>query len=159
MLQNSVNSAQALGVAGQISKARDSFFNTIGGVCVDDKVEVGYFVQAGDNEGEVKGVKGAAVSGAILGVVIFDNFADGAGDSVSKANGASVTILNEGSVFIETTATAKAGQFVGVKTADGSLVFGDSTTIADAAYTGFKVVKGNASAERGVIEISTAGAR
>ncbi len=159
MLQKEVNAIQALGVAGQISKARDSFFNTISGVCVDDKVEVGYFVQAGDNEGEVKGVKGAAVSGAILGVVIFDNFADGASDSAVKASGASVTILNEGSVFIETDKTAKAGQYVGVSTTDGNLAFGDSTTITGAKYTGFVVVKGNGADERGVIEISTAGAR
>lgn len=157
MLQNKVNATQALGVAGHIARGRSSYFNTISGVCADDKVKIGYFVQAGDNEGEVKGVDGVAVTKAILGVAVFDNFQDGSGDSALKAQGATVTILNAGSVFIETELQATANQYVGVKTTDGSLAFGDSKTISGATYTGFKVVKGNESATRGVIEISTAG--
>lgn len=158
MFQKQVETAQALGVAGHIAQGRGSYFNTISGICADDKVEVGYFVQRGDNEGEFKGVKGAAVT-KVAGVAIFDNFQSANGDSAVKAKGASVTILNEGSVFIEAQAVAKAGQFVGVKSTDGSLIFGDTTTITDGVFTGFVVVKGNGEAKRGVIEISTAGAR
>lgn len=159
MFQKQVETAQALGVAGHIAQGRGSYFNTISGICADDKVEVGYFVQRGDNEGEFKGVKGVESVTTIVGVAIFDNFQSANGDSAVKAKGANVTVLNEGSVFIEAQVVAKAGQFVGVKTADGSLIFSDTTTITGGIFTGFVVVKGNGEAKRGVIEISTAGAR
>lgn len=158
MFQKQVETAQALGVAGHIAQGRGSYFNTISGICADDKVEVGYFVQRGDNEGEFKGVRGSAVT-KVAGVAIFDNFQSANGDSAVKAKGATVTILNEGSVFIEVNVVAKAGQFVGVKSADGSLIFSDTSAITGGVFTGFVVVKGNGEAKRGVIEISTAGAR
>lgn len=158
MFQKQVETAQALGVAGHIAQGRGSYFNTISGICADDKVEVGYFVQRGDKEGEFKGVKGATIK-SIAGVAIFDNFQSANGNSAVKAKGENVTVLNEGSVFIEATAVAKAGQFVGVKSTDGSLIFSDTTTITSGVFTGFVVVKGNGDANRGVIEISTAGAR
>ena len=158
MFQKQVETAQALGVAGHIAQGRGSYFNTISGICADDKVEVGYFVQRGDKEGEFKGVKGVAVT-KVAGVAIFDNFQSANGDSAVKAKGATVTVLNEGSVFIEAQDAAKAGQFVGVKSADGSLIFSETSTITSGVFTGFVVVKGNGEARRGVIEISTAGAR
>ena len=158
MFQKQVETAQALGVAGHIAQGRGSYFNTISGICADDKVEVGYFVQRGDKEGEFKGVKGASVV-KVAGVAIFDNFQSANGSSAVKAKGENVTILNEGSVFIETTATATAGQFVFVKATDGSLAFDNTNTKTDHTFTGFVVVKGNGEAKRGVIEISTAGAR
>ena len=158
MFQKQVETAQALGVAGHIAQGRGSYFNTISGICADDKVEVGYFVQRGDKEGEFKGVKGQAVT-KVAGVAIFDNFQSANGSSAVKEKGANVTVLNEGSVFIEAQAVATAGQFVGVKSADGTLIFSDTTTITDGVFTGFIVVKGNGEAKRGVIEISTAGAR
>lgn len=158
MFQKQVETAQALGVAGHIAQGRGSYFNTISGICADDKVEVGYFVQRGDNEGEFKGVRGAAVT-KVAGVAIFDNFQSANGSSAVKAKGASVTVLNEGSVFIEAEAAAKVGQFVFVKSSDGSLIFGDTTTTENGVFTGFIVVKGNSDKKRGVIEISTAGAR
>lgn len=158
MFQKQVETAQALGVAGHIAQGRGSYFNTISGICADDKVEIGYFVQRGDNEGEFKGVKGSTVT-KVAGVAIFDNFQSANGDSAVKVKGATVTVLNEGSVFIEAQETAKAGQFVFVKTANGSLVFDNTNTKTDHTFTGFIVVKGNAEAKRGVIEISTAGAR
>ena len=157
MFQKQVETAQALGVAGHIAQGRGSYFNTISGICADDKVEVGYFVQRGDKEGEFKGVKGVAVT-KVAGVAIFDNFQSANGDSAVKAKGATVTVLNEGSVFIEAQVVAKAGQFVGVKSTDGSLIFSDTSTITSGVFTGFVVVKGNGEAKRGVIEISTAGA-
>lgn len=157
MFQKQVETAQALGVAGHIAQGRGSYFNTISGICADDKVEVGYFVQRGDKEGEFKGVKGVAVT-KVAGVAIFDNFQSANGDSAVKAKGATVTVLNEGSVFIEAQVAAKAGQFVGVKSTDGSLIFSDTSTITSGVFTGFVVVKGNGEAKRGVIEISTAGA-
>lgn len=161
MFQKQVETAQALGVAGHIAQGRGSYFNTISGICADDKVEVGYFVQRGDKEGEFKGVRGVrgVAANKVAGVAIFDNFQSANGDSAIKAKGANVTVLNEGSVFIEAQEVAKAGQFVGVKSADGSLIFSDTSTIESGVFTGFVVVKGNGEAKRGVIEISTAGAR
>ena len=158
MLQNEVKSTQALGVAGYIARGRDSYFNTIGGVCADEKVEVGYFVQRGDNEGEFKGVKGNAVAN-VAGVAIFDNFKDSVGDTSLKNKGDTIAVLNAGSVYIETSAVAKVGQFVGVATKDGALIFSDTKEITGGVFTGFMVVKGNASATKGVIEISTAGVK
>lgn len=158
MLQNEVKSTQALGVAGYIARGRDSYFNTIGGVCADEKVEVGYFVQRGDNEGEFKGVKGNAVTN-IAGVAIFDNFKDSVGDTPLKNKGDTIAVLNAGSVYIETSAIATAGQFVGVSATDGSLQFADDKTFTGGVFTGFQVVKGNSTATKGVIEISTAGVK
>ncbi len=159
MFQKQVETAQALGVAGHIAQGRSSYFNTISGICADDKVEVGFFVQRGDNEGEFKGVKGVAVT-KVAGVAIFDNFQSANGSSVKKAKGEIVTILNEGSVFIETTKLAKAGQFVTLASTNGEVNFLDSlASIGLGVNTGFIVVKGNSEAKRGVIEISTAGAR
>lgn len=158
MLQNEVKSTQALGVAGYIARGRDSYFNTIGGVCADEKVEVGYFVQRGDNEGEFKGVKGNAVTN-IAGVAIFDNFKDSVGDTSLKNKGDTIAVLNAGSVYIETSAVATAGQFVGVATKDGALIFSDTKEITSGVFTGFMVVKGNSTATKGVIEISTAGVK
>lgn len=158
MFQKQVETAQALGVAGHIAQGRGSYFNTISGICADDKVEVGHFVQRGANEGEFKGVKGQSVT-KVAGVAIFDNFQSANGSSAVKEKGANVTVLNEGSVFIETSMVAKEGQFVGVRTADGELIFNDTNTFTDGVFTGFVVVKGNGEANRGVIEISTAGAR
>jgi hypothetical protein len=158
MFQKQVETAQALGVAGHIAQGRGSYFNTISGICADDKVEVGYFVQRGDKEGEFKGVRGVAVE-KVAGVAIFDNFQSANGSSDVKAKGANVTVLNEGSVFIEAQVVAKAGQFVFVKNDDGRLAFDNTNTKANHTLTGFVVVKGNGEAKRGVIEISTAGAR
>lgn len=160
MFQKQVETTQAFGVAGHIAQGRGSYFNTISGICADDKVEVGYFVQIGDKEGEFKGVKGAAVVTKVAGVAIFDNFQSANGNSAVKAKGENVTVLNEGSVFIETQKVAKAGQFVFVNKTDGVLAFNDTTTATTTdIYTGFVVVKGNDEEKRGVIEISTAGAR
>ncbi len=158
MLQSEVKATQALGVAGSIANGYDSYRNTISGVCADDKVEVGYFVQRGDNEGEFKGVKGVATT-AVAGVAIFDNFKDSASDTSLKNKGDTLCVLNAGSVYIETTAIAKAGQYVGVSTEDGSLMFGDTSTFTKGVFTGFQVVVGNATATRGVIVISTAGVK
>lgn len=155
MLQNQVNSAQALGVAGQISRGRDSYFNTISGVAADANVKIGGFVLFGTNEGEFVGLGGdvAASEANVAGVCIFDNFRDGS-EGNDKAKGDTITILTAGSVFVETESVAKAGQFVGIKS--GAVVFGDSKTATDTIFTGFRVIKGNDSASRGVIEISTA---
>ena len=159
--QKQVNLNQALGNVGQISKANHSFCNVIPAIAADENVRVGSFVQSktsSTNENEVIGTSGKAISGSILGVVVRDSLKV-AGDSTATLavkKGENCAVLNEGSIFIETSLQAKKGQYVFLKKADGSLGFFDTTTQSDYTYTGFRVSKGNETAARGVIEITTA---
>ena len=159
--QKQVNLNQALGNVGQISKAHHSFCNVISAIAADDFVKVGSFVQSSTsatNENEVVGASGKAISGSILGVVVRDSLKV-AGDSTATLavkKGENCAVLNEGSIFIETSLQAKKGQYVFLKDADGTLAFDDTATKASHTYTGFRVSKGNETAARGVIEITTA---
>lgn len=160
--QKQVNANQALGNVGQISKAHHSFCNVIPAIAADEFVKVGSFVQSkaagATNENEVIGASGKAITGSILGVVVRDSLKV-AGDStptLEVKKGENCAILTEGSIFIEVNAIAKKGQYVFLKTADGSLGFYNTTTQSDYTYTGFRVSKGNETAARGVIEITTA---
>ena len=159
--QKQVNANQALGNVGQISKAHHSFLNVIPAIAADDFVKVGSFVQSSStatNENEVVGASGKQITGSILGVVVRDSLKV-AGDStptLEVKKGENCAILTEGSIFIEVNAIAKKGQYVFLKTADGSLGFYNASTQNDYTYTGFRVSKGNEAAARGVIEITTA---
>ena len=159
--QKQVNLNQALGNVGQISKAYHSFCNVIPAIAADENVRVGSFVQSKTsptNENEVIGASGKAISGSILGVVVRDSLKV-AGDSTATLavkKGENCAILTEGSIFIEVNAIAKKGQYVFLKTDDGTLAFDNSATKASYTYTGFRVSKGNETAARGVIEITTA---
>ena len=158
--QKQVNLNQALGNVGQISKAHHSFCNVIPAIAADEFVKVGSFVQSKTsptNENEVIGASGKAISGSILGVVVRDSLKV-AGDStptLEVKKGENCAILNEGSIFIETSLQAKKGQYVFLKTDDGTLAFDDTATKTSHTYTGFRVSKGNETAARGVIEITT----
>lgn len=159
--QKQVNLNQALGNVGQISKAHHSFLNVIPAIAADDFVKVGSFVQssaAATNENEVIGASGKAISGSILGVVVRDSLKV-AGDStptLEVKKGENCAVLNEGSIFIETSLQAKKGQYVFLKTDDGTLAFDNTATKASHTYTGFRVSKGNDTATAGLIEITTA---
>ena len=159
--QKQVNANQALGNVGQISKAHHSFLNVIPAIAADDFVKVGSFVQSSStatNENEVIGASGKAISGSILGVVVRDSLKV-AGDStptLEVKKGENCAILNEGSIFIETSLQAKKGQYVFLKTDDGTLAFDNTATKASHTYTGFRVSKGNETATAGLIEITTA---
>ena len=159
--QKQVNANQALGNVGQISKAHHSFLNVIPAIAADDFVKVGSFVQstaAATNENEVVGASGKQITGSILGVVVRDSLKV-AGDStptLAVKKGENCAILTEGSIFIEVNAIAKKGQYVFLKTADGTLAFDNTATKESHTYTGFRVSKGNETAARGVIEITTA---
>ena len=159
--QKQVNLNQALGNVGQISKAYHSFCNVIPAIAADENVRVGSFVQstaAATNENEVIGASGKQITGSILGVVVRDSLKV-AGDSTATLavnKGENCAVLNEGSIFIETSLQAKKGQYVFLKTDDGTLAFDNSATKASYTYTGFRVSKGNETAARGVIEITTA---
>ena len=159
--QKQVNLNQALGNVGQISKANHSFCNVIPAIAADENVRVGSFVQSKTsptNENEVIGASGKQITGSILGVVVRDSLKV-TGDSTATLavkKGENCAILTEGSIFIEVNAIAKKGQYVFLKTADGSLGFYNASTQNDYTYTGFRVSKGNETAARGVIEITTA---
>ena len=159
--QKQVNLKQALGNVGQISKAYHSFCNVIPAIAADENVSVGSFVQSktsSTNENEVIGASGKAITGSILGVVVRDSLKV-AGDSTATLavkKGENCAILTEGSIFIETSLQAKKGQYVFLKDADGTLAFDNTATKTSYTYTGFRVSKGNETAARGVIEITTA---
>lgn len=159
--QKQVNANQALGNVGQISKAHHSFLNVIPAIAADEFVKVGSFVQSSStatNENEVIGASGKAISGSILGVVVRDSLKV-TGDStptLEVKKGENCAILTEGSIFIEVSVEAKKGKYVMLQTTDGALGFYDSSTQSGYTYTGFRVSKGNETAARGVIEITTA---
>lgn len=159
--QKQVNANQALGNVGQISKAHHSFLNVIPAIAADEFVKVGSFVQSKTsptNENEVIGASGKAITGSILGVVVRDSLKV-AGDStptLEVKKGENCAVLNEGSIFIETSLQAKKGQYVFLKTDDGTLAFDNTATKASYTYTGFRVSKGNDTATAGLIEITTA---
>ena len=159
--QKQVYLNQALGNVGQISKAHHSFCNVIPAIAADEFVKVGSFVQSKTsptNENEVIGASGKQITGSILGVVVRDSLKV-AGDStptLEVKKGENCAILTEGSIFIEVNVIAKKGQYVFLKTDDGTLVFDDNATKTSHTYTGFRVSKGNETAARGIIEITTA---
>ena len=161
--QKTVSKTQALGSAGQISKAFHNYCNTFSAVATDENVCVGCFVQAGTNDGEVKGASGQAVTGKILGVVVKDKYISSCGTEAVNTYkvGDNVTVLNAGNIFIEVKAAAKVGQYVHLVTATGALSFDDNIDNGGTkTYTGFRVSVGNAApyATNGIIEISTANA-
>lgn len=158
--QTQVNKIQALGNVGQISKGHHDYLNVVSGIVADENVKVGGFIQAvanPTNENEVKGASGVAITGDILGVVVRDSLKNqnSISESLTLEKGTNCLILNVGSIFIECEGEAKKGQYVFLKTDDGSLVFDNSSTKASHTYTGFRVSKGNASG-KGIIEITTA---
>ena len=150
-----------MGNVGQLSKAHHSFCNVLPAIAADDFVKVGSFVQstaAATNENEVIGASGKQITGSILGVVVRDSLKV-AGDSTATLavkKGENCAVLNEGSIFIETSLQAKKGQYVFLKTDDGTLAFDNAATKASHTYTGFRVSKGNDTATAGLIEITTA---
>lgn len=163
MFQKTVSKTQALGSAGQISKAFHNYCNTFSAVATDENVSVGCFVQAGDNDGEVKGASGQNITGKILGVVVKDKYVSSCGTEAVNTYkvGDNVTILNAGNIFIEVKAAAKVGQYVHLVTATGALSFDDNIDNGGTkTYTGFRVSVGNAApyATNGIIEITTANA-
>lgn len=164
--QKTVNKTQALGSAGQISKAFHNYCNTFSAIAGDDKICVGCFVQStsGTNEREVIDASGEAITGKILGVVVKDKYISSCGTEAVHIyrQGDNVTILNAGNIFIEAEVEAKQGQYVHLSKDAGVLSFDDEidATGATKVYTGFRVSVGNADpyADEGIIEITTANA-
>ena len=162
--QQTVKQTQALGSAGQISKAFHNYCNTFSAVVAEaDSVCVGCFVQSTNKDGEVKGASGKAIDGKILGVVVKDKYISSCGTEAVHTYkvGDNVTILNAGNIFIEAKVNASQGQYVHLVNDTGVLSFDNAIdTGGTKTYTGFRVSVGNADpyTNKGIIEITTANA-
>lgn len=162
--QKEVSSSQALGSAGQISKAFHSYCNTISAVADSDDVCVGCFAQIVSSNNTrllVKGASGVEITGKVAGVVVKDKYIDTCGTEAKHIyrRGDNVTILSAGSIFIEVESQATIGQYVHLVKTSGALSFDDAIdTSGDKVYTGFVVSKGNDAPyeDDGLIEITTA---
>lgn len=155
MLQSTVKSTLPVGSEGNIYKAEHSFFASVQGLVIDDITKVGSFVQAGTKEDEVTMASGQAITTAIIGVVVKEKLRNSAVETDLVEKGNNVTVLTEGYIYIATSLIATQGQYVFLKTADGTLAFGNASTLADHTYTGFRVDIGNATATAGIIGITS----
>ena len=130
--------------AGQILKGLHSNFAGHCAPVKDNSVCVGCFVQ---NDGKfVKGASGVAITGKIMGIAIAGTYITSDVSTQVYPTENIAFFANKGCIAIETETPAKVGQYVFLKTADGELAFGDSETLADHTYTGFRVVYGTGDA-------------
>lgn len=149
--QRQVYAKQALGSAGDIVKGLHSYFTAFQYPAKDNSVCVGCFVQL---DGDfVKGASGNPVTGKILGIAIKDRFIGGDAPTAIYRPNDIVSVMVKGCIFIETEAPAKVGQYVFLKTDNGTLAFDDTDTKADYTYTGFRVAKGTGATLAGDSEI------
>lgn len=147
MLQNEIYSKQALGNAGQISKAEHAFLATQTGVAVND-IKVGSAVGIGTNQGEITNTNLTADN--FLGFCVKDRLINAVSDTDIYPSGSNVTAITKGSIYIKAPATATQGQAVNITSA-GVVSFG---TVGSGAFdTGWRVSVGGASGD--VIEITT----
>lgn len=157
--QSVVKPTQALGIPGQISKGFHSYCNTIQAIVADDNVKAGAFVQTkadGTNEDEVVSV-GANPTGKVLGVVVRDRLVNNEGTTETYPKGSTITVVTEGSVFIQGSQDAKRGYYVHIAKASGAVQFMGSIN-PNELYVGWKVEKSQPLADGNyLIEITTAG--
>ena len=156
MLQSTVKNTMPVGSAGNIYKAEHSFYTSVQGLVIDDITKVGAFVQAGTKEDEVTMASGQAITKPIIGVVVKDKLRNSAVETDLVEKGNNVTVLIEGYICIATSLVATRDQYVFLRTADGALAFGNTSTLAGHTYTGFRVDIGNATATAGIIGITRA---
>lgn len=154
MLQAQVLPTQALGSAGVIYKSEHSFLNTVQRVAIA-AITVGTFVQANAVANEAKPASGAAITGNIMGIAVKNDLVNSIGNTALIPSGNNFTVLTDGNIFIETSLVATQGQYVFLKTDDGTLAFGNSATLGGYTYTGFMVDIGNATATAGLIGITS----
>lgn len=113
-------------------------------VANDNSLEVGSFASLGANADEIVGQKG---DGAVVGFIPFQGY-KGLNNSYESGEKVLVDIGNNAvySLALQNGITAKRGDFIGIKKADGSLVFNaDKAQVAtnDVKDTGYKVIKAN----------------
>lgn len=140
-MQKDINFYQAVGNAGDVVKASHSYLLTEDYIAGSD-CQVGTFVQRGRVEKEVTQATGVQITGEILGVCLKTNFINSEVATDKYKAGSNVFVLNRGQVYMNFNGATKDGQFIFLKTADGSLVLNDTSILADHTYTGFRIVAG-----------------
>lgn len=160
MLQNEVRPNLARGVAGDLARATHSYYLPDGAIAGDGNVCAGCFVKIKNGDrSKVFGASGVAFTPAseqIVGVCIRDHLFISQNPTLIYPQGSQVQYLEKGVIWIETETSAKVGQFVFIKNADGSLVFGDTDTLEDHTFTGFRVTIGGTTSNNNpiIIEIT-----
>lgn len=161
-MQKEVRAIQGIGKAGVISRAHLNFKNVVGAVATDANVFAGGFVQLSNQSNDnsttqVKGATGQAITGTILGVALFEYKPFCGDNSTINFNvGDNVNVITTGNVFIEFKQTCKIGQYLMIKTADGSLSVSSTGTEAEYTNTGWKIFKTASTAGDNIIEITKA---
>ena len=126
--------------AGQILKGLHSDYLEFSAPTKDTSVCVGCFVQT---DGKfIKGASGNAISGKIVGIAIANEYFSGVENGNTYPANVNVSFAYQGCIAIETKSEANVGQYVFLKTDDGTLAFGDTKTKEQHTYTGFRVVYG-----------------
>ena len=126
--------------AGQILKGLHSDYLEFSAPTKDDSVRVGEFVQT---DGKfIKGVKGGTITGKIVGIAIANEYFSGVENSNAYPANVNVSFAYQGCIAIETKSEANVGQYVFLKTDDGTLAFDNAKTKEQHTYTGFRVVYG-----------------
>lgn len=153
-MQSTIQTKQAIGYAGEISKSATQYLNTIECVAVGT-LAVGTFAQRGTNEGEAAPTASSALSGQVLGVVVKDHYKNGTSAGASYASGENVTIVTRGNVFVEATGAAVAGYYVMLNDSTGAVTYQATNSGSGVTWSGWRVSVGGA-ANGDIIEISTA---
>lgn len=162
MLQQTARSDLGYASAGDVT--RPTNLSVVPALAVDEKVCVGCFVQLkaspkADSIIEVTGASNAAIAGKILGVVRKGKLIPSFEMPLNiYPKGTDVEVITRGFVAIESKTVATVGQYVYLKTDDGTLVFNDNPTLEQHTYTGFRVSKGAKSTDGNglyIVEITT----
>ena len=125
---------------GQILKGLHSGFLPFSAETKDTSVRIGCFVQ---RDGKfIKGASGSQITGKIAGIAIANEYFSGVENSDAYPANVNATFAYQGCITIETSTQANVGQYVFLKTADGTLAFDDTKTKGEHTYTGFRVVYG-----------------
>lgn len=162
-MQTMVRPLQGIGKAGVISRAHLNYKNVVGAVVTDGNVFAGSFVQLANNNNDnsttqVKGATGQAITNTILGVALFDYQSTcNVNNGIVNFNiGDNINVITAGNVFIEYKSTCEVGQYLMIKTADGSLVGSNTNVTNGYIYTGWKIFKTASTAGDNIIEITKA---
>lgn len=166
-MQKEVRALQGIGKAGVISRSHLNFKNVVGAVVTDGNIVPGSFVQIANNTNDntttqVKGATGQAITSTILGVALFDyeptcSVINGVNNGITNFNiGDNISVITSGNVFIVFEQTCQIGQYLMLKTDDGTLMASSTGTDANYTNTGWKIFKTTSTAGNNIIEITKA---
>lgn len=146
-MQKKVRANLGNGIPGQILKGEHNYLFLAQGEVASDNVHPGGFLQSvANNPGQVKNATGAAISGSIVGVCTLSKYVSSEATPVDNYKSGDVTYAMKGAIWIKTKVACSEGQFVFLKTDDGTLAFDNSATKTNHTYTGWKVLIGTGAA-------------